>query len=61
MERLPQVFRRQQGVEDDSRYSEEAMDKSRMELADLERNFLERVVETSSKLKPATGGVAGAG
>lgn len=32
------------------------MEKSRAELADLERNFLERVAETNSKLKQGGGG-----
>lgn len=39
------------------------MDKSRVELAELERNFLERVAETTSKLKQGggRGGASGGG
>lgn len=54
-----QVFRRRQGVDEDTPYSDDAMNKSRLELADLERNFLERVAETSSKLKQAGGSPGG--
>lgn len=58
---LSQVFKRHKGVDEDSSpLSEEAMDKSRVELAELERNFLERVAETTSKLKQG-GGRGGAG
>lgn len=58
----PQVFKRQRGVDDDSSpLSEEAMDKSRAELADLERNFLERVAETTSKIKHGGGRGGGGG
>lgn len=53
-----QVFRRNHGADTDSGVSEEAMGKSWMELADLERNFLERVAETTSKLKHGGGGAA---
>ncbi|CAN0423772.1 unnamed protein product, partial [Ectocarpus fasciculatus] len=57
-----QVFRRQQGVDEDSSpLSEEAMDKSRAELAELERKFLERVAETTSKLKQGGGRGGGGG
>ncbi|CAN0430834.1 unnamed protein product, partial [Hapterophycus canaliculatus] len=56
------VFRRQQGVDEDSSpLSEEAMDKSRAELAELERSFLERVAETTSKLKQGGGRGGGGG
>ncbi|CAN0552720.1 unnamed protein product, partial [Ectocarpus sp. 12 AP-2014] len=56
------VFRRQQGVDEDSSpLSEEAMDKSRAELAELERKFLERVAETTSKLKQGGGRGGGGG
>lgn len=56
-----QVFKRHKGVDEDSSpLSEEAMDKSRVELAELERNFLERVAETTSKLKQG-GGRGGGG
>lgn len=64
-QRRHQVFRRQQGVDEDSSpLSEEAMDKSRAELAELERSFLERVAETTSKLKQGGGrggGISGGG
>ncbi|CAM9613829.1 unnamed protein product, partial [Laminaria digitata] len=56
-----QVFRRQQAIEDETPYTEETMRKSRAELADLERNFLERVAETSSKLKQGRGAGATSG
>ena len=61
---LSQVFKRHKGVDEDSSpLSEEAMDKSRVELAELERNFLERVAETTSKLKQGggRGGASGGG
>lgn len=37
------------------------MDKSRAELAELERKFLERVAETTSKLKQGGGRSGGGG
>ena len=55
-----QVFRRQHGGESDPSQSGEAVGKSWTELADLERNFLERVAETTSKLKHGGGGAGAA-
>lgn len=47
--------------EDSSPVSEETVEKSRAELAELERNFLERVAETTSKLKQGGGRGGGSG